>query len=235
MDLNSYLNHHAVTSTTMRDQPAELPPQFTVVLQFSCKLISSLFIFHGDSDEPELRRCYHHPQKSTTVSLNLGQFFDREETREIIETNLLLLCSDMAPTIRQRWVDYAVKKAREVVVSMPPQHNVVIVRFPATLNLDLICRRAAEEMVDRNNYMVPAAESWIEKSLSKKTLTEYSPDQKGSSTTCAVCLEDFSGGGEDDVSVMPCEHYFHGDCIGKWLRTSHYCPVCRFEVPTTET
>ncbi|GFP97942.1 E3 ubiquitin-protein ligase ring1-like [Phtheirospermum japonicum] len=47
---------------------------------------------------------------------------------------------------------------------------------------------------------------------------------------CVVCMDEFSRGCE--AVCMPCEHVFHGDCITKWLRTSHFCPVCRFEMPT---
>ncbi|TYI13251.1 hypothetical protein ES332_A08G046500v1 [Gossypium tomentosum] len=34
------------------------------------------------------------------------------------------------------------------------------------------------------------------------------------------------------ASQMPCSHTFHVDCIVKWLKQSHYCPICRFEMPT---
>ncbi|KAJ4850512.1 hypothetical protein Tsubulata_050266 [Turnera subulata] len=45
---------------------------------------------------------------------------------------------------------------------------------------------------------------------------------------CSICLESLV----DTASAMPCNHLFHTDCISKWLQTSHYCPICRFEMPT---
>ncbi|CAL1413843.1 unnamed protein product [Linum trigynum] len=50
----------------------------------------------------------------------------------------------------------------------------------------------------------------------------------GGEEACAVCLEEVCYGGAE----MPCGHLFHGACIRKWLELSHYCPVCRFEMPT---
>ncbi|KAG5620783.1 hypothetical protein H5410_006001, partial [Solanum commersonii] len=51
-----------------------------------------------------------------------------------------------------------------------------------------------------------------------------------------VCLEELvkKEGDHDDIVSMPCSHMFHGECITKWLETSHYCPICRFETPMEE-
>ncbi|XP_058180165.1 E3 ubiquitin-protein ligase RING1-like [Rhododendron vialii] len=46
---------------------------------------------------------------------------------------------------------------------------------------------------------------------------------------CAICFEELVGGSE--ASRMPCSHVYHGDCIVRWLRTSHFCPVCRYKMP----
>lgn len=45
---------------------------------------------------------------------------------------------------------------------------------------------------------------------------------------CAICLEEFV----EDIRVyqMPCLHFFHGQCIVKWLRRSNCCPYCRFRL-----
>ncbi|GER51502.1 RING/U-box superfamily protein, partial [Striga asiatica] len=49
--------------------------------------------------------------------------------------------------------------------------------------------------------------------------------------SCVICMDEFEKG--CDVVGMPCGHDFHEDCVDKWLRTSHYCPVCRYELPTS--
>ncbi|XP_021293354.1 E3 ubiquitin-protein ligase At4g11680-like [Herrania umbratica] len=47
---------------------------------------------------------------------------------------------------------------------------------------------------------------------------------------CVICLEELEVG--SDASQMPCSHTFHENCIQKWLKQSHCCPICRFELPT---
>ncbi|KAB2068661.1 hypothetical protein ES319_A08G046900v1 [Gossypium barbadense] len=54
--------------------------------------------------------------------------------------------------------------------------------------------------------------------------------EDGEEEDCMICLEELEVGFY--ASRMPCSHTFHGDCIEKWLKQSHYCPLCRFEMPT---
>ena len=46
---------------------------------------------------------------------------------------------------------------------------------------------------------------------------------------CVICMEEFHTGSE--VTRMPCSHIYHGDCIVRWLETSHICPLCRYPMP----
>ncbi|KAJ9187086.1 hypothetical protein P3X46_002582 [Hevea brasiliensis] len=81
--------------------------------------------------------------------------------------------------------------------------------------IDRIMMRESE----RGNYgMVPTAR----KSRILKCV------KVGDSESCTICLEQLL----EFAASMPCGHVFHGSCILNWLEKSHYCPVCRFEMPT---
>ncbi|KAL1194048.1 Brassinosteroid-responsive RING protein 1 [Cardamine amara subsp. amara] len=46
--------------------------------------------------------------------------------------------------------------------------------------------------------------------------------------TCAICLENMSGGSEDYFQMPNCSHWFHEDCIIEWIdRDNNSCPLCR--------
>lgn len=48
-------------------------------------------------------------------------------------------------------------------------------------------------------------------------------------TVCVICLEDFKNG--QSCQVFPsCNHVFHSNCIGYWLKKSPTCPICRVPV-----
>ncbi|KAJ4839747.1 hypothetical protein Tsubulata_026024 [Turnera subulata] len=53
----------------------------------------------------------------------------------------------------------------------------------------------------------------------------------GRGLTCTVCL----GRLVRSARKLPCRHLFHLTCIRRWLETSHYCPVCRHQLPTQES
>ncbi|KAG6571896.1 E3 ubiquitin-protein ligase MPSR1, partial [Cucurbita argyrosperma subsp. sororia] len=51
---------------------------------------------------------------------------------------------------------------------------------------------------------------------------------------CVICLDELKNKKKKNGRFglqMPCLHVFHGNCIEDWLKNSHYCPICRFEVP----
>jgi hypothetical protein len=85
---------------------------------------------------------------------------------------------------------------------------------------------------DNNRYgSPPAAQSEINK-LNKYILTEDKLNNFGTENTCSVCKEDFIIGSK--MMDLPCNHYFHEECIMPWLNQHDSCPICRFELKTDD-
>ena len=54
---------------------------------------------------------------------------------------------------------------------------------------------------------------------------EYKKNAKGIPETCSVCRADFAD--SDDCRRLPCLHYFHNECIDRWVLVHRNCPLCR--------
>ncbi|KAL4154992.1 hypothetical protein PRNP1_007106 [Phytophthora ramorum] len=65
-----------------------------------------------------------------------------------------------------------------------------------------------------------------------KKRTTYRSSSDSESETCPICLDDFEDGA--DVKVLPCQHFFHVDCINPWLEgRSGRCPLCKQDAIAT--
>jgi hypothetical protein len=55
-----------------------------------------------------------------------------------------------------------------------------------------------------------------------------SPDDPRPAGECCCCTETF-----DNVTPVvrtPCQHYYHKECIGDWLKLARTCPLCRCDL-----
>ena len=41
---------------------------------------------------------------------------------------------------------------------------------------------------------------------------------------CPICFDKIT---RVDKTVLKCNHLFHKECIDKWFKKSHCCPLCR--------
>ncbi|XP_010315798.2 uncharacterized protein [Solanum lycopersicum] len=102
------------------------------------------------------------------------------------------------------------------------------------VDIKLVCSEERREDSSSSQYgMVPASESSMQSLLKKIEIDE----ENTTDDKCMVCLEELvkkEREGDNEIVSMPCSHTFHGECITKWLETSHYCPICRFEMPMQE-
>ncbi|KAL5826471.1 hypothetical protein ACOSQ4_018268 [Xanthoceras sorbifolium] len=106
-------------------------------------------------------------------------------------------------------------------------------------------RESMEEFERRNYGRVPASESSV-KTLIKRVRVEEAAAAAGdgekqesnkklvsddeSQMNCSICMEQLWA--VTYATAMPCSHVYHGDCIVQWLKQNHFCPLCRYEMPT---
>ncbi|KAH3745838.1 RING finger protein [Pelomyxa schiedti] len=74
----------------------------------------------------------------------------------------------------------------------------------------------------------PASASSIS-SLAVVKIQQHHVDDK---EECTICKDDYKV--DDEVTMLPCKHLFHPDCIKHWLNMHNTCPSCRHELPTDD-
>ncbi|XP_057494302.1 E3 ubiquitin-protein ligase At1g63170-like isoform X1 [Actinidia eriantha] len=50
----------------------------------------------------------------------------------------------------------------------------------------------------------------------------------GEDAVCCICLSRYAN--DDELRELPCSHFFHTECVDKWLKINACCPLCKFEI-----
>jgi len=56
----------------------------------------------------------------------------------------------------------------------------------------------------------------------------------GKGEACSICLSQFEAEPARLVRRTPCAHYFHAECIDRWLLTEDTCPLCKVAIGAWE-
>lgn len=86
--------------------------------------------------------------------------------------------------------------------------------------------RVMSQLMEQNNGSnapPPASEEAI-RSLEKKKVDKEMLGAEGNAE-CSICMDDVVL--NQEVTVLPCKHWFHGDCVTAWLKEHDTCPHCR--------
>jgi len=88
--------------------------------------------------------------------------------------------------------------------------------------LDRIISQLMEQTAT-SNAPGPATQNDID-SLSRKKVDE---DMLGTEhkAECSICMDEVNIG--EEVTVLPCKHWFHHQCVSAWLLEHDTCPHCR--------
>ncbi|XP_051140646.1 uncharacterized protein LOC127258049 [Andrographis paniculata] len=190
---------------------------FTITFKFLIKPVIEEWLVSEDSFPP---RTYLGQDRDWEISvayakIKKDQLFNRKDASKIVgdQLNHWHLCEYH----RLMVVNFTLVKAYRAIrsLSKDSKWNAVEIECPMTVTYT--------RLNEDGDGMVPAEESSIEMSLRRVA---------NSTETCTVCLEEMTG--QCKAVAMPCEHVFHEDCVKKWLRRSHYCPSCRYELPTND-
>ncbi|ROW15241.1 hypothetical protein VPNG_02963 [Cytospora leucostoma] len=82
----------------------------------------------------------------------------------------------------------------------------------------------------QSNAAPPATQAAIDK-LEKKQIDKEMLGENGKAE-CTICIDEMHLG--DEVTVLPCKHWFHGECVVMWLKEHNTCPVCRAPIERRE-
>ncbi|XP_042454355.1 E3 ubiquitin-protein ligase At1g63170-like isoform X2 [Zingiber officinale] len=50
---------------------------------------------------------------------------------------------------------------------------------------------------------------------------------------CCICLAKYID--NEELRELPCTHFFHKDCVDKWLKINALCPLCKTDIASTDT
>ncbi|KAI9835621.1 MAG: hypothetical protein M1838_005270 [Thelocarpon superellum] len=86
--------------------------------------------------------------------------------------------------------------------------------------------RVISQLMEQNagsNAPGPASAAAIA-SLPKKKIEMKMLDEQGK-VDCSICMDEVPVG--DEVTELPCHHWFHTQCATAWLTEHDTCPICR--------
>jgi hypothetical protein len=84
-------------------------------------------------------------------------------------------------------------------------------------------------LIGRTTQMEDVCIVNTEEEINSLKKCKYEDISKKLNTECNICLEEYNN--TDDLLVLPCNHYFHTQCIKTWLsKTSNKCPLCKNKV-----
>jgi hypothetical protein len=99
-------------------------------------------------------------------------------------------------------------------------------------NINMLRLSLTNRDFNENDYeMLLQLDEAVKKGADKRTigsLPAYTLEKMESVVTCCICLTDMEEGAE--VRKLPCNHFFHKECIDEWLAVNKSCPIDKKQI-----
>ena len=110
--------------------------------------------------------------------------------------------------------------------------NTVTVNGDAVYSQEALDRIIGQMMEQNGRSTAPGpAPAVAIAALPKKKVDQTMMGSDGKAE-CSVCMDNVEIG--DEVTMLPCNHWFHEQCINTWLKEHNTCPHCRKGVTAAE-
>lgn len=97
--------------------------------------------------------------------------------------------------------------------------------------LDRVITQLVDNPGGTSTAAPPASDAAVQ-ALPKQKITEEMMGSEGKAV-CSICMDNVELGLE--VTVLPCAHWFHYNCIHAWLTQHDTCPHCRRSINSNTT
>ena len=85
-------------------------------------------------------------------------------------------------------------------------------------------------LAEAPRQQAPPAAVEVVKNLPRKTWKANAGRGPHEPDECPICLAPHEEG--DEMSVLPCKHELHTECLMPWLKQTNSCPLCRHQLAT---
>lgn len=62
----------------------------------------------------------------------------------------------------------------------------------------------------------------------KKSADPVTDPESQEAECCPICFCEYAAG--QQIMTLPCSHFFHKDCIKRWLKRDATCPICKMNL-----
>ena len=90
----------------------------------------------------------------------------------------------------------------------------------------------SRSMAEAQSQQAPPAAARVLATLPKRrwSAAKNARSESQAADECAICLTAYQEG--DEMSLLPCKHELHTQCLTPWLKQTNSCPLCRHQLET---